>query len=184
MHDKLTIRLTVNGAIVEREVAVRMTLADFLRHELNLTGTHVGCEHGVCGACTILLDGLSARSCLTLAVQADGMQVTTIEGLGREDTGADEFVTDKVRADGLGATGRLGALQQAFMDCHALQCGFCTPGMLSTLTEFLRDNRAPTADEVRIAISGNLCRCTGYENIVKAALQAASVMREGEHADA
>ena len=179
MHDKLTIRLTVNGANVEREVAVRMTLADFLRHELNLTGTHVGCEHGVCGACTILLDGLSARSCLTLAVQADGMQVTTIEGLSRE--GLDREDTG---ADGLGATSQLGALQQAFMDCHALQCGFCTPGMLSTLTEFLRDNRAPTADEVRIAISGNLCRCTGYENIVKAALQAASVMREGEHADA
>ena len=159
MHDHMHIQLNVNGALVERKVSVRTTLADFLRHELNLTGTHVGCEHGVCGACTVLLDGRSARSCLTLAVQADGFNITTIEGLGEADD--------------------LGPLQQAFMDCHALQCGFCTPGMLSTLTEFLRENASPTADEVRLAISGNLCRCTGYENIVKAALQAADAMYQG-----
>ncbi len=162
MHDHMLIRLTVNGAEVEREVSVRTTLADFLRHELNLTGTHVGCEHGVCGACTVLVDGHSARSCLTLAVQADGLSVTTIEGLSN--------------AEGTSDGKALGPLQQAFMDCHALQCGFCTPGMLSTLTEFLRDHANPTEQEVRLAISGNLCRCTGYENIVKAALQAADAM--------
>ena len=162
MHNYMLIRLKVNGTEVEREVSVRTTLADFLRHELNLTGTHVGCEHGVCGACTVLLDGHSARSCLTLAVQADGLSVTTIEGLSNAE-GTSDGIT-------------LGPLQQAFMDCHALQCGFCTPGMLSTLTEFLRDHANPTEQEVRLAISGNLCRCTGYENIVKAALQAADAM--------
>lgn len=155
----MTIALEVNGIAVERTVPVRLTLADFLRHELNLTGTHVGCEHGVCGACTVLLDGRSARSCLTLAVQSDGMHVTTIEGLA--------------------ADAQLNPLQQAFMDQHALQCGFCTPGMLATLTEFLGDNPDPTDVEVRLAISGNLCRCTGYENIVRAALQAARTMRAG-----
>ena len=155
----MTIALEVNGIAVERTVPVRLTLADFLRHELNLTGTHVGCEHGVCGACTVLLDGRSARSCLTLAVQSDGMHVTTIEGLA--------------------ADAQLNPLQQAFMDQHALQCGFCTPGMLATLTEFLGDNPDPTDVEVRLAISGNLCRCTGYENIVRAALQAARTMCAG-----
>ena len=154
MSERLQITLEVNGAEVSREVPVRLSLADFLRHELELTGTHLGCEHGVCGACTVLLDGRTARSCLTLAVQADGTRVTTVEGL----------------ADG----SQLSPLQQAFMDHHALQCGFCTPGMLTTLTEFLRDHPDPTADEVREAISGNLCRCTGYENIVHAALAAAA----------
>ncbi len=153
----LQIAVTVNGESHARAVPVRMTLADFLRHELGLTGTHLGCEHGVCGACTVLLDGRSARACLTLAVQADGMDVTTVEGL----------------ADG----DRLGPLQQAFMDHHALQCGYCTPGMLTTLTEFLRENPHPTAEEVRIAISGNLCRCTGYAGIVRAALAAAAALR-------
>jgi len=150
------INLSVNDQDVEREVPVRMTLADFLRHELALTGTHLGCEHGVCGACTVLLDGRSARSCLTLAVQADGVSVTTVEGLA---------------VDGV-----LSALQQAFMDAHALQCGFCTPGFLITLSEFLALNPHPTETEVREAISGNLCRCTGYENIVRAALCAAAAM--------
>jgi carbon-monoxide dehydrogenase small subunit len=154
----MTITTTVNGESHTREVDVRMTLADFLRHELDLTGTHIGCEHGVCGACTILLDGRSARSCLTLAVQADGAQVTTVEGLAEGDA--------------------LSPLQQAFMDCHALQCGYCTPGMLTTLTEFLRDNPQPSEDDVRIAISGNLCRCTGYAGIVNAAMAAARILRE------
>jgi carbon-monoxide dehydrogenase small subunit len=135
-----------------------MTLADFVRHELDLTGTHVGCEHGVCGACTLLLDGRSVRSCLMLAVQADGAALTTVEGL----------------ADG----DRLSPLQQAFLDHHGLQCGYCTPGMLTTLTEFLRDNPDPDEAAVRDAISGNLCRCTGYAGIVRAALAAARTMRE------
>jgi carbon-monoxide dehydrogenase small subunit len=158
MSTTLAIELTVNGERVAREVPVRMTLADFVRHELDLTGTHLGCEHGVCGACTVLLDGRSVRSCLMLAVQADGAALTTVEGL----------------ADG----DRLSPLQQAFMDHHGLQCGYCTPGMLTTLTEFLRDNPDPDEAAVRDAISGNLCRCTGYAGIVRAALAAARTMRE------
>ena len=158
MPATLAISVTVNGASHTREIDVRMTLADFLRHELGLTGTHIGCEHGVCGACTILLDGRSARSCLTLAVQADGARVTTVEGLADGDA--------------------LSPLQQAFMDYHGLQCGYCTPGMLTTLTEFLRDNPDPSEAQVRIAISGNLCRCTGYSGIVNAAMAAARVLRE------
>ena len=138
----------------QAEAEVRLTLADFLRHTLGLTGTHLGCEHGVCGACTILLDGLTARSCLMLAVQADGHEITTVEGLATSDT-------------------ELSPLQEAFRDNHGLQCGFCTPGMLTTLAEFLRDNPDPTEQEVRVAISGNLCRCTGYQGIVLAALDAA-----------
>ncbi|HTK12893.1 MAG TPA: (2Fe-2S)-binding protein [Xanthobacteraceae bacterium] len=152
-----TVSLTVNGKAYEKEVDVRLTLADFLRHELRLTGTHLGCEHGVCGACTILLDGLSARSCLTLAVQCEGREITTIEGIAPDDR-------------------TLHPLQEAFRDNHGLQCGFCTPGMLTTLLEFLRDNPSPTEEEVRIAISGNLCRCTGYQGIVNAALDAAKRM--------
>jgi len=159
MSERLRIALDVNGTRHEREVSVRLTLADFLRHELGLTGTHLGCEHGVCGACTVLLDGRSVRGCLMLAVQADGACVTTVEGL----------------ADG--AT--LSPLQQAFIDHHALQCGYCTPGMLTTLTEFLRDNPDPSEEDVRIAISGNLCRCTGYAGIVNAALAAAKVIGDG-----
>jgi carbon-monoxide dehydrogenase small subunit len=158
MSTTLAIELTVNGERVAREVPVRMTLADFVRHELDLTGTHLGCEHGVCGACTVLLDGRSVRSCLMLAVQADGAALTTVEGL----------------ADG----DRLSPLQQAFLDHHGLQCGYCTPGMLTTLTEFLRDNPDPDEAAVRDAISGNLCRCTGYAGIVRAALAAARTMRE------
>ena len=132
-------------------------MSDFLRHEIRLTGTHVGCEHGVCGSCTIILDGASVRSCLVFAVQADGCQVTTVEGL----------------ADG----GELHPLQVAFRDAHGLQCGFCTPGVLMTLTTFLEEQPDPTEQEVREAISGNLCRCTGYENIVRAALLAAERAR-------
>jgi carbon-monoxide dehydrogenase small subunit len=152
------IKLTVNGKPFERTVEGRLTLVDFLRHEIGLTGTHVGCEHGVCGACTVLLDGHSARSCLTFAVQADGHEVTTVEGLG-------------------GPDGELNVLQQAFRDNHGLQCGFCTPGMLITLTEFLRDNPEPTEAEVREVLTGNLCRCTGYVGIVAAALDAAQKLR-------
>jgi carbon-monoxide dehydrogenase small subunit len=161
MSDRRTIKLTVNGQDYERETETRTTLVDFLRHELDLTGTHVGCEHGVCGACTVLVDGISARGCLMLAVQAAGKTITTVEGLANPD-------------------GSLNVLQQAFMDNHGLQCGFCTPGMLTTLTEFLAHNPDPSAIDIRVAISGNLCRCTGYQSIVAAALQAARVMREGK----
>jgi carbon-monoxide dehydrogenase small subunit len=161
MSDRRTIKLTVNGQDYERETETRTTLVDFLRHELDLTGTHVGCEHGVCGACTVLVDGISARGCLMLAVQAAGKTITTVEGLANPD-------------------GSLNVLQQAFMDNPGLQCGFCTPGMLTTLTEFLAHNPDPSAIDIRVAISGNLCRCTGYQSIVAAALQAARVMREGK----
>ncbi len=155
---KRTVTLTVNGKRYEKDVEVRVTLADFIRHYLGLTGTHLGCEHGVCGACTILLDGRSARSCLMLAVQADGHEILTVEGIAPNDK-------------------ELHPLQEAFRDNHGLQCGFCTPGMLTTLLEFLRDNPDPTEQEVRIAISGNLCRCTGYQGIVNAALDAAKRLR-------
>ena len=154
MSDRRTMSVTINGESYEREVETRLTLADFIRHEVLLTGTHVGCEHGVCGACTILLNGRTARSCLMLAVQANGQEITTVEGIAPND---DE----------------LHPLHQAFQDNHGLQCGFCTPGMLTTLIEFLDDNPDPTEQEVREAISGNLCRCTGYQGIVAAALDAA-----------
>jgi carbon-monoxide dehydrogenase small subunit len=156
--DTRTISVTVNGKAYRREVETRLTLADFLRHELNLTGTHVGCEHGVCGACTVLVNGASARSCLMLAVQCDGEEVATVEALARD--------------------GALNPLQQAFQDHHGLQCGFCTPGMLMTLTEFLRDHPDPDEAAVREALTGNLCRCTGYAGIVDAALAAAKRLRE------
>ncbi|HEX3938706.1 MAG TPA: (2Fe-2S)-binding protein [Xanthobacteraceae bacterium] len=159
---KQATRITVNGKSHARVVESRLTLADFLRHELGLTGTHLGCEHGVCGACTVLVDGRSARSCLMFAVQANGCEVTTVEGLTPD--------------------GGLSALQQAFMDNHGLQCGFCTPGMLITLTELLRDNADPTEQEIREALTGNLCRCTGYAGIVKAALDAAQRLRGGSGA--
>lgn len=153
MPDMRKVTLTVNGKSYSREVESRLTLVDFIRHEINLTGTHVGCEHGVCGACTVLLDGAAVRACLLLAVQANGKTIDTVEGL----------------ADG----DKLNPLQEAFRDHHGLQCGFCTPGMLMTLTEFLREQPNPTESEVRDAISGNLCRCTGYQAIVAAALDAA-----------
>ncbi len=153
-----SIAVTVNGMRHEREVEVRLTLADLLRHRLGLTGTHIGCEHGVCGACTVLCNGQSVRACLMLAVQADGKEVSTVEGLAPD-------------------AQRLHPLQQAFSSHHGLQCGFCTPGILMTLVEFLRENPAPTEAEVRVALSGNLCRCTGYQGIVAAALDAAQRMR-------
>jgi carbon-monoxide dehydrogenase small subunit len=158
MSESRKITVTVNGKRYEETVPVRVTLADFIRHQLGLTGTHLGCEHGVCGACTILLDGLSARSCLMLAVQADGHEILTVEGIAPN-------------------AETLHPLQEAFRDNHGLQCGFCTPGMLTTLIEFLRDNPDPTEREVRIGISGNLCRCTGYQNIVIAALDAAKRLK-------
>ena len=165
MSDRRTISVTINGETYEREVETRLTLADFIRHEVLLTGTHVGCEHGVCGACTILLDGRTARSCLMLAVQANGHEITTVEGIAPNDT-------------------ELHPLRQAFQDNHGLQCGFCTPGMLTTLIEFLGDNPDPTEQEVREAISGNLCRCTGYQGIVAAALDAAKRLQGQETAGA
>ncbi|MBD7937786.1 (2Fe-2S)-binding protein [Cytobacillus sp. Sa5YUA1] len=150
--DKVKISLIVNGEKVERDIEPRLLLTDFLREELFLTGTHVGCEHGVCGACTILLNGEAVRGCLMLAVQADGATIETVESLVGED-------------------GQLNPLQQAFTDCHSLQCGFCTPGFLMTLTQFTKENPNPSEEEIREAISGNLCRCTGYANIVKAVKQ-------------
>jgi aerobic carbon-monoxide dehydrogenase small subunit len=159
MGETRTIALTVNGKRYQEEVEVRWTLADFVRHQLGLTGTHLGCEHGVCGSCTILFDGRSARSCLMLAVQANGHDILTIEGIAPSEE-------------------ELHPLQQAFHEHHGLQCGFCTPGMLTTLIEFLRDNPDPTEHEVRIAISGNLCRCTGYQGIVAATLDAAKRLRQ------
>ena len=152
MTAKRTIQVTVNGRAYERTVEVRLTLADFLRDELDFTGTHLGCEHGICGACTILFDGEAVRSCLLLAVQANGADLTTVEGL----------------AQGEG----LHPLQQAFHENHALQCGFCTPGFLMTAVAFLQESQNPTEAQVREAISGNICRCTGYAPIVQAILQA------------
>jgi carbon-monoxide dehydrogenase small subunit len=159
-----SITLTVNGQVYAAEAPARISLADFLRHTLHLTGTHVGCEHGVCGACTVLVDGVSVRGCLMLAVQAEGSKVETIEGLAAADQ-------------------RLHPLQQAFRDNHGLQCGFCTAGMLMTLKEFLAETPNPTEAEVREAISGNICRCTGYQSIVAAALQAAATMRNEREAE-
>jgi carbon-monoxide dehydrogenase small subunit len=153
------IAVTVNGKVHRAEVPVRLTLGDFLRQMLKLTGTHLGCEHGVCGACTVLVDGRAMRSCLMLAVQVDGSAVMTIEGLAAAD-------------------GTLHPLQAAFCRHHGLQCGFCTPGLLTTLVEFLKDCPDPTEAEVRDAISGNICRCTGYDSIVAAALAAARELRE------
>ena len=152
---KQPVRLSVNGQAREGTAEPRMSLADFLREELDLTGTHVGCEHGVCGACTVLLDGDPVRSCLLLAVQAEGREVTTVEGLA-------------------GEGGELHPIQQAFMDKHALQCGFCTPGILLTAHAFLREHPSPGEDLVREMLAGNLCRCTGYHFIVEA-IVAASV---------
>jgi len=157
MNNLSTITVTVNGAQYERTVEPRLLLSDFLRHELGLTGTHVGCEHGVCGACTIIFDGQPVRSCLMLAVQADGHEITTVEGLGTMDD--------------------LHPLQEAFREAHAVQCAFCTPGFLMTLVPFLEQNPDPTEAEIREAISGNLCRCTGYQHIVDAVQLAAERMK-------
>lgn len=148
MKGKIEIRVTVNGEEHHASVEPRLLLADFIRENLDLTGTHVGCEHGICGACTVLINGDSVRSCLTLAVQADGAEVETVESLGDSEN--------------------LGSLQRAFREHHALQCGFCTPGMLMTATDMLRKYPLETEDEIRVGLSGNICRCTGYQHIVDA----------------
>jgi aerobic carbon-monoxide dehydrogenase small subunit len=152
------VSLRVNGIPHTVTVPARRLLADCLRHDLRLTGTHVGCEHGVCGACTVLLDGEPVRSCLLLAVTVDGQEITTMEGCRAPDGG-------------------LGPVQRAFMQCHGLQCGFCTPGFVTTVTAFLRENTDPSDDEAREAIGGNLCRCTGYQNIVASVRRAAEILR-------
>jgi aerobic-type carbon monoxide dehydrogenase small subunit (CoxS/CutS family) len=151
------VEVEVNGVLRTATVPARRLLSDFLRHDLRLTGTHVGCEHGVCGACTVLLDGRPVRSCLMLAVSVRGHAITTVEGLGTPDD--------------------LHPVQQAFRECHGLQCGFCTPGFLTTVAAFIEENPDPSEAEAREAISGNLCRCTGYQNIVKATLRAAEISR-------
>lgn len=161
MIERRRISVTVNGRSYEREVEPRLLLSDFLRHELDLTGTHVGCEHGVCGACTVLLNDVPIRACLMLAVQADGSELETVEGL-----------TDDIE--------KLHPLQQAFWDAHGLQCGFCTAGILMTLLPFLKANPSPSEDEIRHALSGNLCRCTGYQHIVEAVKLAADYLSDGE----
>ena len=157
------VRLEVNGRRLERAVEPRLLLSDFLRHELGLTGTHVGCEHGVCGVCTVLFDGEPVRSCLMLAVQADGHRIETVESLSPGGADGDA----------------LHPLQEAFRASHALQCGFCTPGILMSMVAFLRDHPDPTEADVRRALSGNLCRCTGYQHIVDAVLRAAREARGG-----
>ncbi len=158
------VRLTVNGVSRAVSVPARRLLSDALRHDLGLTGTHVGCEHGVCGACTVLVEGRPVRSCLMFAVSAVDAEITTVEGLTLVD-GSPE--------------GRLSPVQQAFAECHGLQCGFCTPGFLTTITAGLAENPAPTEDEARDMVAGNLCRCTGYQNIVKAVLRAAELASPG-----
>jgi aerobic-type carbon monoxide dehydrogenase small subunit (CoxS/CutS family) len=158
--DRHSVVVTVNGVAHEREVESRLLLSDFIRHDLALAGTHVGCEHGVCGACTILFDGLPVRACLMLAAQANGHAITTVEGLAPD-------------------RDHLHPLQQAFHEAHALQCGYCTAGILMTMTAFLAENPSPVEPEIREALSGNLCRCTGYQHIVDAVLLAAERMRGG-----
>ena len=154
----MTVRVRVNGREHTEVVDPRLLLSDFLRHRLGLTGTHVGCEHGVCGACTVLVDGRPMRSCLLFAVGVDGAEITTVEGCRS-------------------AGGGLGPVQQAFQDCHGLQCGFCTPGFVTTITAYLRDHPDPTEEQAREAIGGNLCRCTGYQNIVASVLRAAEILK-------
>lgn len=164
MTTKQTICVTVNGTRYERDVEPRLTLADFLRHELALGGTHVGCEHGICGVCTVLINGRSGRSCLTLAVQADGAEVTTVEGLRNRETG------------------QLHPIQQAFVEAHGLQCGFCTPGFIMTTLELLQENPNPSEEEIKEALGGNLCRCTGYQSIMESVKLAAIKLRETQGA--
>ena len=156
----VAVSMTVNGERVEREVSPRMLLSDFIRHELGLTGTHVGCEHGVCGCCTVIIDGRAGRSCLAFAVQADGAQIRTIESVAEPD-------------------GTLHPVQQAFRECHGLQCGYCTPGFVMSIVDYLEDNPDPdlSEDAIREVLSGNLCRCTGYKNIVAAFRRSAELMR-------
>jgi len=158
-EQQVEVRVRVNGVTRELTVPSRRLLSDALRHDLRMTGTHVGCEHGVCGACTVLLDGEPVRSCLMLAASADGHEVTTVEGLAEPD-------------------GTLHPVQQAFVDCHGLQCGFCTPGFVTTIAAYLRENPHPTEEDATDAIAGNLCRCTGYQGIRKAVLRAAELQAE------
>ena len=157
---RVAVSMTVNGERVEREVSPRMLLSDFIRHELGLTGTHVGCEHGVCGCCTVIIDGRAGRSCLAFAVQADGADIRTIESVA-------------------GPDGTLHPVQQAFRECHGLQCGYCTPGFVMSIVDYLEDNPDPDLSEeaIREVLSGNLCRCTGYKNIVAAFRRSAELMR-------
>ncbi len=158
MANKIPVQFTINGVVHEGEVEARILLVDYIRQELSLTGTHVGCEHGVCGACTILMDGLAVRSCILLAVQADGHQIETVESLASKEDD-------------------LHPLQEAFWEAHGLQCGFCTPGFLMTLIPYLEENPNPSEEEIREALSGNLCRCTGYQHIVDAVQIAAENMQ-------
>ena len=153
------IRFTLNGEAINGSAEPRLLLTDFLRHELGATGTHVGCEHGICGACTILVNGKAVRSCLMLALQVEGSEVTTVEGLADAD-------------------GRFNALQQAFHENFALQCGYCTPGFLMTLSDYLKRNPDPSIEEIKEALSGNICRCTGYHEIINAAFDASKAMRK------
>ena len=158
-EERYQVKIVLNGEAVEGFAEPRLLLTDFLRHEIGATGTHVGCEHSICGACTILVDGKAVRSCLMLAIQSDGLEIGTIEGLANND-------------------GKFNALQQAFHENFALQCGFCTPGFLMTLSEYLSSNPDPSIEEIKIALSGNICRCTGYHEIINAAFDAAKVMRD------
>lgn len=158
MHEQ-PVQLTVNGTPVEVSAEARMTLADFLREKCGLTGTHLGCEHGSCGACTVLVDGAAVRSCLMFAMQADGVEVTTVEGIASAD-------------------GALSPVQSALRECHGLQCGFCTPGFVMSITALLRDNPDPTEEQIREGLSGNFCRCTGYQGIVAAARRASEMMHQ------
>jgi len=157
-EQRTVVALTVNGKAHRVEVPVRRLLSDLLRHDLGLTGTHVGCEHGVCGACTVLLEGRPVRSCLLLAATVDGASITTVEGLGQD--------------------GELSPVQEAFRECHALQCGFCTPGFLTTVTAGLAEQPRPDREQAREMISGNLCRCTGYQNIIRAVVRAGELREQ------
>lgn len=164
MTEKVNVKVTVNGRVYERAVEPRMLLVDFIRHELGLTGTHVGCEHGVCGTCTVLFDGAPVRSCLMFAPQANGHQIRTVESLGTME--------------------KLHPLQEAFMEAHGAQCGFCTPGMMMSALPFLETNKNPTDEEIREEVAGNLCRCTGYQHIINAVRLASKKMAEQESAGA
>jgi carbon-monoxide dehydrogenase small subunit len=160
------IALTVNGRTISKSVEQRVTLADFLREQCGLTGTHLGCEHGACGACTVMVDGAAVRSCLMFAVQAEDCDVTTVEGIGGPGTGQ-------------GADGELSPVQTALRECHGLQCGFCTPGFVVSITALLRDNPHPTDEQIREGLSGNFCRCTGYQGIFAAVRRAAEILEAG-----